>query len=72
VTVIEAALWEGVVDESQDPPGVYFVNASTGATQWESPLPAGWVAAVNDGKVYYLNEDSDETQWHFPIGDSEA
>lgn len=59
-------MWEALVAADGN---VYYFNTVTRRAQWESPLPAGWQAAVDGDRVYFVDVDTGATQWEFPSGD---
>lgn len=59
------ANWQAFVDDNSG--DVYYVDATSGETQWESPLNSGeWSVHVHDGEVYFTNTKSGDSTWEFP------
>lgn len=59
------ASWQAFVDDSIGV--IYYVDNTTGVTQWESPLNRDeWVEAIDGSEVYFINLISGESQWEFP------
>ena len=69
----QGSLPQGWVSAQAPTGALYYVNTSTGVTQWEPPtalppLPPGWVEGrdPNSGIAYYANPSTGQTQWERP------
>eukprot|EP00041_Stephanoeca_diplocostata_P031091 m.960219 g.960219 ORF g.960219 m.960219 type:complete len:1597 (+) comp23883_c0_seq1:128-4918(+) len=63
--------WEAFVDDASG--AIYYVDSTTGASEWNAPFDSSWTAEVStSGEVYFVHSETGATQWECPCYSGES